>query len=549
MTTTDTSTEELYTAVSGLLEEGKTEQVLKVFKTVVGALVAENRQLGAKLREALRKIYGRSAEKVDPNQLRLLLDDMHAEQKAELDEARKSDEPAVEDMPPPKRRRPRKERRRGFPKDLPRQEIRLTPTAQQLEGKGKVRKIDEETSEVLEYVPAKFKVLVYVREKWATETDEIVTAPAGTKVIEKGIAGPGLLTYMTVAKYRDHIPLGRMSGMLKRLGVAVSKNTMVDWVAYVAFLLEMLAELILERALLAYVLQVDDTHLRVLDPLHRKNVKRGHFWCLVGDCRYVAFRYTEDWTAKKAAKILGRRIGWMQIDGYGGYEPIIEASDSKIMPVGCWMHARRTFVKALDAGEVAAAVPLSTIREMYAVEDASKQAEESHAERYERRQRDLVPLLDTLETWLEDNDGAYEPGSKLYDAITYANNHWDILRVVEKDGALELDNGGVERRLRHPAIGRKNWQHAGSDEGAHRAAIIMTVLETAATHGLNVEAYLYDVLVRLASGHPKSRLEELLPENWEPVYAFGELPETKTAAASEAAQAPPELEPGPSAPA
>jgi hypothetical protein len=329
-----------------------------------------------------------------------------------------------------------------------------------------------------------------------------------------------------------------MSGMPRRLGVFVSKNTMVDWVACVAFLLEMLAELIWERALLAYVMQVDDTHLRVLDPLHRKNVKKGHFWCLVGDGRYIAFRYTEDWTADEAAKILGRRIGWMQIDGYGGYKSIIEASDSKIMPVGCWMHARRRMVKALDAGEVAAAVPLGTINEMYEVERLSKEAGEGHTERYQRRQRDLVPLLDTLEKWLEGNKGAYEPGSKLYDAITYANNHWDILRVVEKDGALELDNGEVERRLRHPAIGRKNWQHAGSDEGAHRAAIIMTVLETAATHGLNVEAYLYDVLVRLASGHPKSRLEELLPESWQPVYAFGELPETKKAAASEAARAP-----------
>ena len=520
--------EEVCRAVGGLFDAGEKQRAIELVEAALSALVRENRSLGARLGEALRKLYGRSSEKVDPNQLRLVLDELHADQQAQMDQARQSDDPVVEDVPmPPRRRRDAKRRKRGFPKELPREEIRLLPTPEQLEGKGEARKIGEERSEVLEYVPAQFKVLVYVREKWATETEEIVTAPVGMKIIEKGIAGPGLLTYMTVSKYRDHIPLGRMSGMLKRLGVFVSKNTMVDWVACVAFLLTALALLIWERALLAYVMQVDDTHLRVLDPAHPKNVKRGHFWCMVGDGRYIAFRYTEDWTAERAAEFLGERVGWMQIDGYGGYEPIIKASGSKILPVGCWMHGRRGFVKAFDAGELAAAVPVDIIKRMYKVEEASKKAEETHGERYERRQRELVPLLDELEDWLKEHTSVFEPKSKLGEAISYANNHWEILRVVEKDGALELDNGEPERRLRHPAIGRKNWQHAGSDNGAERAAIIMTVLETAATHGLNVEAYLYDVLVRLATGHPKSRLEELLPENWQPVYAFGELPETK----------------------
>src|SRR5690606_17616867 len=137
--------------------------------------------------------------------------------------------------------------------------------------------------------------------------------------------------------------------------------------------------------------------------------------------------------------------------------------------VACWMHARRYLVKALDANDLRAAEPLDIIKRMYEVEAASKEAGESHDERYERRQRDLVPLLDELETWMTKNAGVAPPKEPLGRALTYLANHWELLRVVEKDGALELDNGEVERVIRGPAMGRRNWLFAGSDEGGHRA--------------------------------------------------------------------------------
>lgn len=173
------------------------------------------------------------------------------------------------------------------------------------------------------------------------------------------------------------------------------RSRLVEWVAAVAFLLEPLARMIHELAMRAHVLQVDDTHIKVQDRSKARNIKRGHLWVLVGDGDYVSVKYTENWSADKAEEFLGKRIGWMQVDGYGGYEPM--AQDKPILLVGCFMHARRYFVKALEAKDLRAAEPIDIMRRMYEVERKSKDADETHDQRYERRQRDLVPLLDELE--------------------------------------------------------------------------------------------------------------------------------------------------------
>jgi transposase len=383
---------------------------------------------------------------------------------------------------------------------------------EQVEGKGTMTKVGEERSEVLEYVPAHFKVIVYVRETWSNTTGQIVTAPAPLKIIDKGMPGLGLLVHVVMSKYIDHCPLARLSRIFERDGVEVHRNRLVDWIAAVAFLLEPLARRILELAMLAHTLQVDDTRIDVLDSAKAKNIKRGHLWALVGDLRFVAFFYTENWTAELAAQFLGQRIGWMQVDGYAGFGVLAEGRP--ILLVGCWMHARRYFVKALDAKDVRAAEPLQLIGKIYEVERASKEAGDSHPQRYERRQREMMPLLDELERWKDANAGVVPPNEPLGRAWTYLHNHWDILAVVVQDGALELDNGEVERVIRGPAMGRRNWLFAGSDEGAERAATILTVLETAKRAGLDIREYLRDVLEKVAGGWKQSRLDELLPHVW-----------------------------------
>lgn len=502
-----------------MLDAGRKDDALAAMRTMLEAVVRENEQQRRKIAELLRRVYGPSAEKVDPRQLKLAMEQMRAEAQppppAAEPEAKLPDDP-----PKPPRNRSAKERKHGrrkLPADLPREEIRLFPTDQQLEGKGTMTKVSEERSEVLEYEPAKFKVLVYIRETWSDIKGQIVTAPVPNKVIAKGLPGPGLLTQITLSKFEDHCPLNRQTRMYARSGVELHRNTLVDWIAAVTFLLEPVARRIHELAMLCHVLQVDDTPLKVLDRGKARNVKRGHLWVMVGDGKYVSFRYTENWTAKKAKEFLGERIGWMQIDGYKGYESIVE--DGLALPVGCWMHCRRYFYKAFEAKDLRAATPLEMIRKLYEIERDSKEAGDSHEQRHERRLEQSVPILDELEEWVRERHGMEPSSTLLGKALTYAHNHWKILRVVVQDGALELDNGEVERVIRGPAMGRRNWLFAGSDEGAERAAVILTVLETAKRAGLDRRAYLHDLLVKLSGGWLMSRLDELLPENWTPSLA------------------------------
>lgn len=507
-----------------MFDAGEKDQLLEtVTELLTGALQQAN-ALSARVAELTRQLYGSRKERINPQQLALALDELRQTQAQDAQEQPSATAaPAVPEPPSeavPRLRQAKKRRgRRPLPANLPREEIRLTPTDEQLAAtSGGMRKMSEERSEVLEYVPAHFKVLVYVREVWSNSVGEIVTAPVPDKVIDKGLPGPGLLTQVVMAKYRDHLPLARQVKIYQRAGVELSRNTLVDWVAAVAYLLEPLARLIFQRAMHSHVLQVDDTKLRVQDRRKAKNIKRGHIWALVGDHRYVAYRYTDNWRADTAVGLLGERIGWMQIDGYKGYEQVV--ARGLAIPVGCWMHARRYFVRAFESKDLRAAKPLELIRRMYEVEAASREASESHEARLVRRQRETQPLVAELRRWVDENKGRAPPSSPLGKAITYAENRWAQLCCVLHDGALELDNGDVERALRGTALGRKNWLFAGSDEGAERAAIINTVIETAVRQGVELRPYLCDVLIKVSAGWPMRRLTELLPENWSGLSAL-----------------------------
>jgi transposase len=203
----------------------------------------------------------------------------------------------------------------------------------------------------------------------------------------------------------------------------------------------------------------------------------------------------------------------MQVDGYKGYARVFALK--KAIEVGCFMHMRRYFVRALDSKDVRAVIPVEKIRAIYRVERAAKDMGDTPDERLQRRERDSLPILLSLRNWLDEQIGRHPPKSLLGRAVTYADNHWEAMCRPWEDGRLEIDNGDVERALRGNAVGRKNWLFAGSDEGAERAAIIHTVVESAARHGLEVEAYLRDVLMKIASGWSNKRLGELLPHCWQ----------------------------------
>ncbi len=248
-----------------------------------------------------------------------------------------------------------------------------------------------------------------------------------------------------------------------------------------------------------------------------KNIKKGRLWSLVGDHHYVSYHYREDWTKESTFSLLGQRQGWLQVDGYAGYEKIFRLG--KAIEVGCWMHCRRYFERAFKGQELTAAYALGLIKDLYKIERCAKNEGDSPEERLTRRQTYSQPIFDKLKEWIDDNKDSTRPTSLLHKAFTYADNQWTALLRPLEDGRLELDNGDCERTMRGPAMGRRNWLFAGADTGAKRAATLYTVLESAARHGLNLRLYLRDVILKIAGGWPQSRLDELLPHRWLVLFA------------------------------
>ncbi|MBA3546091.1 MAG: IS66 family transposase [Nannocystis sp.] len=499
----------------GLSEQGDSEQLLKVALSVIG-------KLSTRLDALLRDRYSPKSEKLDPAQLQLALVELARElDAAERDAAAETatetpDEPAVR----PKPQRDSHPGRRALPAELPREEIRLRPEQTDCTECGKeLHTIREERTEMLEWVPGHFKVIVEIREVTACSCGQSVpvTACAGPRVIEAGLPGPGLVAHLVISKYRDHSPVERQAKIYKRHGVDISPKTMIGWIEAAAWLLGPLARAIHERVLKAHVLQADDTHILVLQPGDEKGkgTSRGRIWAFVGDTRLVSYAYAPNWKGEHPAKLLKGRTGWLQGDGYAGYKALY-ALEGGPVEVGCWMHGRRYFKQALDFGDRRAAEALEVIAEMYQVERVSKDLGEDSEQRRARRERDTRPLLEKLGKWLADTSKSAPPRSSLGKALFYVGHRWTALTRFLEDGALEIDNGAVERAIRGIAIGRRNWLFAGSDAGAERAATLYTVIESAVLHGHEPWAYLSDVLIKLAAGWPLRRLGELLPDRWTP---------------------------------
>jgi transposase len=200
----------------------------------------------------------------------------------------------------------------------------------------------------------------------------VVIAPPAAKPIDGGLPGPGLLAHVLVSKYKDHLPLHRLSGIYARSGVDLKASTLGDWVAAGTDGLEPIARAIWRNALAAHLLQSDDTGIKVLDKDHPNRVKRGHLWVYLGDGKWCAFVYTPDWKGEWPQTFLAERKGWLQVDGYAGYDDLFSRAGATAIEVSCWAHARRGFVETLEAGDLRAAIPVELIRQLYAIERAAR---------------------------------------------------------------------------------------------------------------------------------------------------------------------------------
>jgi len=473
------------------------------------------RQLQHWVEQLLRARYGPRRERVEENQLFLFAAEIMAHGGKTPPASGEAKTPPSDSKSTP----PRPGHGRGaLPKSLPRQRMvhdlgegsRQCPQCQ-----GDLKRIGEEVSERLEYVPASLVVIEEVCQKYACPKGcTVITAEKPVAPVEKGLAGPGLLAQVAVSKYGDHLPLYRQADIFRRQGVELSRQTMCDWMRACAELVSPLYELMKQQVLGSKALQTDDTPVPVLDPALPRT-RTGRIWTYVGDDGhpYTVYDYTPNRSRDGPEAFLQEFRGYLQADAYSGYDHFYEDELRGIVEVACWAHVRRKFFDAQSSDLMRSTVMLAYIRLLYDIEREARDRKLDSPARRALRQAKAKPILEDMRTYLQREQPQVLPKSPEGQAIAYTLSNWQALVRYCEDGELEIDNNGAERSLRGVAVGRKNWMFLGSDKGGRTAAVLTSLIATCKRLHVDPFAYLRDLFARI-SDHPQNRLAELLPHLW-----------------------------------
>jgi hypothetical protein len=353
----------------------------------------------------------------------------------------------------------------------------------------------------------------------------ITQAAAPAMPTPRGRATPATLAHLLVSKYCDHLPLYRQSEIYAREGLDLDRSTLCDWVGQAAWLLDPIVEYIRRHVFAADKIHGDDTTVPVLSPgLGR--TKTGRLWVYVRDDRpfcgsappAAAYFYSPDRSGEHPAEHMAKFTGFLQADGYAGYEALYDPARTRpgpITEVACWAHCRRKFFDVLEATKSPVAKEaIDRIAALYAIETRARFA--LPAERVAHR-AETCPLIDAFFDWAEKTVTKLSAKSALAEAFRYTIKRRAALSRFVTDGRLEADNNIAENAMRAIALGRKNYLFAGADSGGDRAAAMYTIVQTARLNDVNPEAYLRDTLARIAEGHPINRIEELTP--WNPRFS------------------------------
>jgi transposase len=466
---------------------------------------AEIERLNLLVAKLKRLQFGRRSEKLDREieQLELRLEELQV-----LSKPAPTEKPTAEEQAQPVRR--------ALPEHLPREQRVHEPACNCPDCGAAMRKIGEDVSEVLDYVPGRFKVIRHVRPKHACPACEcIVQVEAPSRPIARSFAGPGLLAHILTAKYSDHLPLYRQAQIYAREGVELDRSTMAEWVGGCTQTITPLAEALARYVFGCGKLHADDTPVPVLDP-GRGKTKTGRLWTYVRDDRpagskepaAVLFRYSPDRRGEHPKVHLKPFTGILQADAYAGFGHLY---GERIQEAACWAHARRAFYELHEANQSpVAAEALQRIGALYMIEAEIRGRPPN--ERAMIRQARAGPQLDALREWLRQILARVSKKSELAKAVSYILSRWTALTRYRDDGRIEIDNNAAERSLRAVALGRKNYLFCGSDAGGERAAAIYSLIGTAKLNDIDPEAYLRYVLEHIAD-HPIKRINELLPWN------------------------------------
>lgn len=385
---------------------------------------------------------------------------------------------------------------------------------------GDLKTLGEDVTEELEYIPGRFVVNQIIRPRAAcTRCEAIQQADMPSRPIERGRPGPGLLAHVLVSKYADHLPLYRQSQIYGREGVELDRSTMADWVGKSTALLEPLADAIGKQVRAGPALFADDTPVKMLAP-GTKKTQTARVWAYVRDERAWAgsappcawYQFTVDRKGEHPVSHLSGYKGWVHADGYAGFNGVF--GDQKASEMACMAHIRRKFVDVFTAqGSSIAEEAIKRIAKLYGIE---KQARGKPPEdRIALRKEKSKPVFDNLEAWLHTQLPRISGKSPLAQAIRYALSRMPKARSYLTNGVLELDNNSAERAMKPVAIGRKNWMFAGSQRGGKAMAIAFTLIETAKLNKVDPQAWLTDVLSRIAD-HKITKLDDLMPWNYSP---------------------------------
>jgi transposase len=485
------------------------------------AKALEIEKLRIQIARLRRQQYGRSSEKMtrELEQFELRLEELETEEAAGPAAPTSPNSAQAEAAVPAQTG---KSGRRPLPAHLPRHEVVHERGCACPSCGGALRKVGEDITETLDYIPGHFQVIRHIRPAFSCrQCESMVQAPMPSLPIERGRPGAGLLAHVLVGKYCDHLPLYRQSGIYAREGVDLDRATLADWVGKAAWLLRPLVEAVATHVMAGEKLHADDTPVPVLAPGTGK-AKTGRLWVYLRDERSyggpappaVVYRYSPDRKGEHPRAHLASFRGFLQADGYAGFGPLYESQGGQaaaMTEVACWAHVRRKIYDVhIATKSPIAAEALERIGRLFEVErEVNGLAPEA---RRKIRQARARPVIDALAAFIEGSLPKLSGKGELAGAMRYARGRWEALTRYLDDGRLEISNNAAERAIRPLALGRKNYMFAGSDAGGERAAAIYTLVETAKLNGLDPEAYLRDLLGRIAE-HPINKIAELLPWN------------------------------------
>ncbi len=486
----------------------------------------------------LQKIRGSRQERIDPDQLLLFSLEELQELADELEQAANEDLQAEDETKP----RNRSRGRRRLPKDIQREILRheLGEQERACPCCGELRcEIGIESSEQLEYIPARWKVIQHDRVKYACKSCEenVVIADKPPQPIEKGLPGPGLCSHTVLSKFGDHTPLYRQEDIHSRTGYLIRRSTLCGWLQALAALSLPLVMRMKQLLLQSKVIHTDDTKIKMLVP-GAGVTQEAKFWPYLGDWLhpYAVYDFTIDRSRDGPLDFLSGYKGYLQADAYSGYDCIYAGDD--VFEVACWIHARRYWHQALDNDPVRANTALGFIARLSQIEtqlriaypEQNLQGLRDFGAVAAARQEHAVPILEEFKSWLDSEleTGRILPKSVIRSAFTYTMNQWAALCRYTEHGFLSMENNAAERLVKNPAIGRKNYLFVGGIGGGRNAAVFYSLVSSAKANGVEPFAWLQDLFTRLAyhrdgesfaqaasgEGVTSDELDGLLPDRW-----------------------------------